>query len=253
MNDNFFSKTANFEDAFNSDESNAVSRVDLPQEIAQRIKQMIVSKYLNPGDLLPSEPKLCKIFGIGRSTVREAVKILKAENIIEIKKGIGTFVVEMPGVSKDPLGITLMDQKRALKNLMETRLMIEPNISFLAAQRATADNIVKIEKIIIETDRVLELNQNHMEVDMAFHNAIAEATQNDVLFRIIPTINDSIQAGYHETYNLIGSFQKATMFHREVFEAIKKRHAQEALEAMKCHIMQSMDDILVKLEEENDS
>jgi GntR family transcriptional repressor for pyruvate dehydrogenase complex len=223
-----------------------IKRFDLPQEIGQRIKQMIVSKYLNPGDFLPSEAKLCNIFKIGRSTVREAVKILKAENILEIKKGIGTFVVAKPGVVKDPLGVTLMNQQVALENLMETRLLIEPNITFLAAQRATMNNITKLEKIMFDTEKVIMEHKNHMEVDMAFHNTIAESTQNDIVFRIIPIINDSIIAGYNETYNMIGSFEKATRFHREVFDAIKSGRAGDAKNAMKCHLMQSMDDILLK-------
>lgn len=235
-----------FENALNADDIKAASHIDLPQEIAQRIKQMISSKYLNPGDPLPSESKLCKVFGSGRSTIREAVKILKAENVIEIKKGIGTFVLLKPGVAKDPFGVLLMDQEDALVNLMESRLLIEPNIAYLAAQRATTDNITKLEKIMIETAKVIMEHQNHVEVDLAFHNTIAEATQNNILFRIIPIINDSIHAGYTETYNLIGSFEKATKFHREIFDAIRDGKAQEAKNAMKYHLMQSMDDILLK-------
>ena len=242
---NNFDPTENFENALNVDDIQAVSKIDLPQEIAQRIKQMIITKYLNPGDKLPSEGKLCSVFGTGRSTVRESIKILKAENIIEIKKGIGTFVMTKPGLVKDPLGLTLMDQERGLENLMETRLLIEPNIASLAAQRSTPENILKIGHIMIETQKVIELKQNHMEVDMDFHNAIAEATQNEVVFRIIPVINESIIAGYNETFNLIGSFVKATRFHQEVFEAIKTQNAEKAKNAMKCHLMQSMDDILL--------
>lgn len=224
----------------------AKQKTDYPQMIAEQIKQMIISKTLSPGDLLPSEPKLCKAFGAGRSTVREAIKILKAENIVEIKKGIGTFIVNMPGVSKDPLGVTFMDKRLALLNLMETRLLIEPNIAALAAKRADSNNIEKIEKIVFETDEILKLNQSHMEVDISFHNAIAEATHNDVLSRIIPIINESIKLGYEETRDILGSFEKATMFHHEVFEAIKQGDSEAARRAMKKHIMQSMRDIVQK-------
>lgn len=214
--------------------------------IAQQIKQLIISKTLSPGDMLPSEPKLCKAFGAGRSTVREAVKILKAENIIEIKQGVGTFIVNTPGVSKDPLGVTFMDKRLALLNLMETRLLIEPNIAALAAQRADSDNIKTIEDIVVKTDEILKTNQNHIEIDISFHNAVAEATHNDVLSRIIPIINESIKLGYEETRDILGSFEKATMYHREVFEAIKKRDSDAARKAMKKHIMQSMRDIVQK-------
>ena len=221
-------------------------RMDLPQEIAQRIKQLITSNYLNPGDPLPSEAKLCRVFGIGRSTVREAAKILKAENILIIKKGVGTFISDRPGLIKDPLGVSLMNQEKMLANLMETRLIIEPNIAFLAAQRATRDNILKLEKIMIDTDRINLQHNSHMEVDMAFHNAIAEATQNDIVFRIVPIINESIAVGYQETYNMISSFEKAIKLHRDVYEAIKLGEAENAKNAMKCHLIQSMDDILLK-------
>ncbi|CDZ24963.1 GntR family transcriptional regulator [[Clostridium] cellulosi] len=221
------------------------NRSDYPQEIAARIKTLIAERYYNPGDVLPSESKLSKIFGCGRSSVREAIKILIAENVIEIKKGIGTFVVEKPGLQKDPLGLRLIDSNRVLENLMETRLLIEPNIAFLAAERATEDNLIKLQNNINEAHKVLELNQNHTEVDMAFHNAIAEATKNEVIFRIIPIINDSIKAGYEKTVNSRDSFAKAIKFHEEVFNAIKNRDAEGAREALKCHLMQSIDDILM--------
>lgn len=248
MTNNNFDPSIDFENALKDEgmASQLITRMDLPQEIAQRIKRLITSKYLNPGDILPSEAKLCAVFGIGRSTAREAIKILKAENMLEIRKGIGTFVVNKPGVMKDPLGVSLMNQERVLENLMETRLIIEPNIAFLAAQRATKENILKLEMIMKETEEINFSHKSHMDIDVAFHNTIAEATQNDIVFRILPIINESIAAGYQETFDLIGSFDKAIKFHREVFNCIKEGDAGKAKNAMRYHLLQSMDDILIK-------
>lgn len=88
------------------------------------------------------------MFGVSRSTVREAIKLLIAENVVEIQRGKGTFVTLQPGLSKDPLGLEFANQKKLLDNLMETRMMIEPQIAYLAAQRATQANIDKLADII---------------------------------------------------------------------------------------------------------
>lgn len=207
------------------------------------LKDMIESNELKPGDKLPSESDLCGTLGISRSTVREAIKILIAENIVEIKRGKGTFVTSQPGMVQDPLGVNYMSKKNMLFNLFETRLIIEPNIAYLAAQRATKENVEKLERIMSEYYSAKEKGINYSEIDIEFHNTIAESTQNEILDRILPLINDSIVQGYIETVNIPGSFEKAVVRHKRILEAIKNKDSELAKDQMEQHLKEAIDEI----------
>ena len=210
---------------------------------AKRIREMIIEKGMKSGDRLPSESELGEMFGVSRSTVREAIKLLTAENVVEIKRGRGTFVTVQPGVSKDPLGLEFANQKKLLDNLMETRMMIEPQIAYLAAQRAKQENIDKLAQII-ETIQAAGSNKgNHTPYDVAFHKAIAECTQNDVLYRILPIICESIHEGYFKTANVPGSYERAIQSHFNIYQAIVNKDPETAKNETEKHLRQTREDI----------
>lgn len=215
---------------------------ELPVIAANRLREMIAVRDMKPGDRFPSELELVEMFGVGRSTVREAIKLLTAENIVEIHRGKGTFITANPGMVKDPLGLNFTNQKRLLKNLMETRMMIEPQIAYLAAQRAKAENIQKISEIMQKMHDANNLKIDYTQYDVAFHTAVAECTQNDVLHRILPIICESIREGYLETVNVEGSFQRAIISHNSIYEAIQKGEAELAKFETEKHLRQTLKD-----------
>ncbi len=210
---------------------------------AKRLREMIIEKGMKAGDRLPSEGELGELYGVSRSTVREAVKLLIAENVVEIQRGKGTFVTVQPGVSKDPLGLEFANQAGLLENLMETRMMIEPQIAYLAAQRATEKNIRKIAQVIKQIQDAGSDKGNHTKYDVAFHRAVAECTQNDVLYRILPIICESIQEGYFKTSNVPGSYERAIQSHINIYEAIMNRNPITAKNETEKHIKQTQEDI----------
>ncbi len=216
---------------------------ELPAIAAEKLREMIAERDMKPGERFPSEAEMVEMFGVGRSTVREAVKLLIAENIVEIRRGKGTFISSKPGIVKDPLGLNFTDKKRLLANLMETRMMIEPQIAYLAAQRAKPENIQKISKIMDKMQEAENLKIDYTPYDLAFHTAIAECTQNDVLHRILPIICESIREGYRETVNVEGSFQRAIINHTKIFEAIKKGGAELAKLETERHLRQTLEDM----------
>jgi GntR family transcriptional regulator, transcriptional repressor for pyruvate dehydrogenase complex len=210
---------------------------------AKRLREMIIEKGMKSGDRLPSESELGEMFGVSRSTVREAIKLLTAENVVEIKRGRGTFVTVQPGVSKDPLGLEFANQKKLLDNLMETRMMIEPQIAYLAAQRAKQENIDKLAQIIEKIQAAGSNKGNHTPYDVAFHKAIAECTQNDVLYRILPIICESIQEGYFKTANVPGSYERAIQSHFNIYQAIVNKDPETAKNETEKHLRQTKEDI----------
>ncbi len=108
----------------------------LAEQVADQINQVIIDQNINAGEKLPNEFELAARLNVGRSTIREAVKLLVARNCLEIRRGKGTFVVEKPGQIEDPLGFAYVKDKITLAvDLMELRLQLEPWVAQLAAQR----------------------------------------------------------------------------------------------------------------------
>jgi GntR family transcriptional repressor for pyruvate dehydrogenase complex len=215
---------------------------ELSVAAAKRLREMIIEKGMQPGDRLLNETELARIFGVSRSTIREAIKLLTAENVVEIQRGKGTFITLQPGLVKDPLGLDFTNQAKLLENLLETRMMIEPEIAFLAAQRATQQNIEFLAGIIAKDQSERRQKGNHVSHDVAFHSAVAECSQNDVLHRILPIICESIHEGYFATANVQGTYERAMQSHINIFEAIKTRDPERAKTETQKHIRQTMED-----------
>ncbi|PHV69961.1 GntR family transcriptional regulator [Sporanaerobium hydrogeniformans] len=207
------------------------------------MRQMIIGQNMKPGDRLPSEAELIEMFNVSRSTIRESMKLLKAENIVEIHRGKGTFISERPGVGKDPLGLDFVDQETILEQLLEARLMIEPQIAFLAAQRATPANIERLKMIIQKMQQIKSAEEENRDVDIDFHTMVAKCTQNDVLHRVVPIINESIREGYVKTSVVTESFNRAQKSHLNIFNAIQNRDAMTARYEAEKHIRQTIEDV----------
>ena len=168
----------------------------LPMATAQKVKTMIIQRDMKPGDRLPTETELAERFGVSRSTLREAMKFLRAENVVVIRQGSGTFVSAGTGIGEDPLGLHFTNQEKLLENLFETRMLLEPEIAGLAAQRATTGDVKNLERMVWEMEKSEINSAAAAELDVQFHTAVAECTHNDVLVRVVPMIIESIRLSH---------------------------------------------------------
>ena len=204
---------------FESDERN------LPQKISEDIISFILNEHLQPGDKLPNEAHLAKELNIGRSSLREAMKLLASRNIVTIRQGSGTYVASSPGVVDDPLGFTFIpDKKKLVQDLLEVRFLLEPAIAAMSATYADDNDI---EKIVSLCDEV--------EEDIEFHTAIAMGSKNLIIPRLIPIINSSIPLFVETTGNVLKVETIET--HREIATAIAQHNAIKAQDAMTMHLM----------------
>ena len=215
----------------------------LPVITAQKVKDMIRDNQMKPGDRLPSEGELTEMFSVSRSTVREAMKYLKAENVIEIIRGNGTFVSDRMGVGEDPLGLSFVNQTKLLQDLFEVRLLIEPQVAMLAAERADAQRLEALEAIVREMQKLATNDSTATELDLKFHKAMAECTGNDVLYRVVPIVNETIVRGRRETLQVSGSYERAKRSHAVIYKAIKDRDLMTARYATERHIWETLNDI----------
>ena len=118
-----------------------------------QIIQHILELNMKPGDQLPNEYELAKNLGVGRSTLREAIKRLVSRNVLETRQGAGTFVSAKNGVPEDPLGLTFISEGGDIKlalELSDVRMLIEPACAALAARHAKCDDIEKMKELCYE-------------------------------------------------------------------------------------------------------
>ena len=201
---------------------NKFQGVPLSEQIADKIIDLIKEQDLKPGDKLSNEFELTELLQVGRSTVREAIKLLISRNILEIRKGAGTFISEKQGIPDDPLGLTFVewDDKLAL-DLIEARIMLEPEIAAIVSIKATDDQRIRIMEQCMKVEKMIENNENYGEEDVLFHRYLAEASGNQIIEKLIPIITSSVVTNIDLTNNEL--VQSTRISHREVAEAIMRR------------------------------
>ncbi|ADN01578.1 FadR/GntR family transcriptional regulator [Spirochaeta thermophila] len=215
------------------------AKTHLSREIADHIKDLIRRKKLNPGEKLPNEIELAQLFGVSRPTIREAIKTLVSQNIIEIVRGKGTYVSRTPGLQEDPLGLEfLMDENLQLA-LIEVRLIVEPPVAKLAAERRTPEDIARIEEILARMEQEIRDGQIGLVPEMEFHRSLAEATRNPVIMRLVPLITDAIRKIYGEAPRTLEEHREALEEHRDILSHIREGHGEKAGQAMKHHLEKS--------------
>lgn len=208
----------------------------LAEQIAERLKEYIISQDLQAGDKLPTENTLTERMNVGRSTIREAIKLLASRNILEVRHGAGTFVSENVGVSDDPLGLSFIRDKQKLsRDLLEVRMIIEPPIAALAAKNATDEDIAELERLYNEVERLILAGESYLEMDMLFHQKIAEASKNLVVPNLSPLINQAVDLFTSRTGRKLT--QETIETHRSVLEAIRAHDGVWAQDAMVLHLI----------------
>lgn len=212
----------------------------LPSRVAEQISQLIIERRLNSGDKLPNEFELCQLLQVGRGTVREAVKLLVARNVLEIRRGRGTFVAKNTGAVDDPLGFTYYpDQFLLARDLMEVRFHLEPWVAGLAAERATEEDLQRICQLCNKVEEMIAKNENHLSTDVQLHVSIAQCTQNLVVPKLIPIISYSVDLFGKVTQMALRG--ETVLDHRRVVDAICNRNIQGAIDAMTMHMQKNKD------------
>ena len=208
----------------------------LGEKTAQNLLEMIQQKEYAPGDKLPTEAELVETLGVGRNTVREALRILMSRNIVTIRQGSGTFISEKNGVADDPLGFFMMDDRRQLtEDLIQVRLILEPSLAALAAQNGLDEEIKDLERILEELEELIRDKKDYSEKDSQFHAQIATCSHNRVMTNLIPVITEGVRVfadSVEET-----EYEQTLLSHRRIFEAIRDGRGEDARQEMYFHLM----------------
>ena len=208
----------------------------LAEQVADGIMNLIQETPYKAGDKLPTEKELCERTGAGRNTVREALKILASRNVLEIRQGAGTFVSEKQGIPDDPLGFSMVnDHVKLTKDLLQVRIMLEPQIAALAAQCAKEHEIKELEEILEEMEAAMKTREDYSELDTKFHTKIAQCTHNIVMENLLPVIGKGVAVFAKEVAQT--EYDRTWISHRKIFCYIRDHKPFEAEMEMQYHLL----------------
>jgi GntR family transcriptional repressor for pyruvate dehydrogenase complex len=214
-----------------------IKREKVYKDVVEQIQLLIIDGKLRAGDKLPSERELANRLKISRASLREALRVLENNELLEIRHGEGIFikkgVIEFP--RKTPLSI-LETKKKVILDLFETRKIIEPGIASLAALRAGPKEIRKIKHTLKLAGEKVEKGEAIYKQDTGFHLAVAQATGNDVLLRSMSNLLDLLKEIREALLYLPKIPVKSLEGHREILEAIKQGDSRLAEASMLAHL-----------------
>ena len=211
------------------------------EDVARQIETAILRNHRRPGDQLPPERELIEHFAVSRAVIRESLKVLAEKGLIEIIPGKGAFVREPEaGAARDALQLYLRRQQddSFARNLTEVRQLLEGETAALAAQRATPDDLQKLEAAIVQMEAAKEHLDGFAQADLQFHQALAAATHNDLMVLLLHPVTGLLTDLMMQISPLPKARDEAIKHHRNILQAVKEGAAAEARQAMHEHLSQ---------------
>lgn len=212
--------------------------------IVDQVKTAIREGKLTPGDRLPPERELTKMFGVSRVAVRDALRLLEAAGLIEVKVGAaGGAVVTTPGSTEiaESISNMLLIRSTTPQEVTEARLVLETGVIRLACERADETDVAELDEIC---DRAGRLLASEAEYDVAlsaeFHSRVAAATHNQVITALIASLHQPLEDSLRQARDVDPAMGRiGTEEHRELVRAIEARDADKAKDIMRRHLLRT--------------
>lgn len=221
----------------------------LSLRLAEQITEMLSLGRFQPGDKLPGEPEFSRELGVSRTTLREAIRVLATRGILEVRRGVGTFVTRSEHIHADYDLLKIQDTRVSLKDLYEIRLLFEPQAAYYACLRATEEELAAILRYGRELeDIVLARDPRWDEYERQFHNSIAAAAHNQFITALFPSLNRAIRQGVILANESPLVAEHTLGDHRRIMEYIKDRNPIGAKAAMHLHMLNTMQDFHIEID-----
>jgi len=215
----------------------SIKRRRIPEDIVLQFHAMIRQGKLSHGDRLASERDLAAQFKVSRSSVREAIRSLELQGLVISKRGSGTFInTENADSVLALVAASLNTGGEALRDIFEMRRVLEPSIAALAAERATDEDVGQMSAILEEQQRQIDSGETGVEADTAFHFALAAATHNSALNKVVSAVEDILQRSRDQSLQEPGRPQRSLASHRQILQTIRNRDSDGAQQAMSHHL-----------------
>jgi GntR family transcriptional regulator, transcriptional repressor for pyruvate dehydrogenase complex len=195
-----------------------------------------IGTRLHPGDTFPTERELTESFKVGRSSVREGLRMLESRGVIR-SVGNGTFVVaELRSPLNRSLALLLSLEEGNLRELYELRRMLEGEAAALAAARRSDEDLASMAAAVEDMAQGLDDRDAYASADVRFHVAVAAATGNRVALHAMHAIRELLERALEQVYGIPGSASRSLEQHREILDAIQAGDAEEARGRMRRHL-----------------
>jgi GntR family transcriptional repressor for pyruvate dehydrogenase complex len=216
----------------------------LYEQIVQQIEESVLNGSLKPGDQLPAERELAQRLGVSRTAVREAVKALREKGLVEAYSGRGTFITDgTTHAARQSFDLMVkIGQQEGSTHLAELRLMLEPGIAALAAERIEDEHLAAMREAVAVMERSQKKPEAYIEADLDFHLALAEAAANPLILSLIDSIVGLLREQRIKIFNVEGGPQRGQVHHKRILAAMEQRDPEMARQAMAAHLEQVRDD-----------
>jgi len=217
------------------------------EQIAEQLLGQLAAGRLRPGDLLPPERELTESFGVGRSSIREALRMLESQGVIVAANGGALVVAEAANPLNSSLRLLFtLDDRAALHHLFELRRILDCEAAALAAERHADEHLAEMDAAIEAMETSLGKNgaaADFIEADLRFHLAVAEATGNRLLLHSMQAVRDVVRRALMTVFVIPRSPEQALVEHRAVRSAIAARDVARARQEMLDHLVRVETDV----------
>jgi GntR family transcriptional regulator, transcriptional repressor for pyruvate dehydrogenase complex len=216
----------------------AVEKKRAYQDVVNQIVNLIQKGKLKKEDQLPSERELTEAFKVSRTTVREAIRCLESMRLVESRQGNGTFVLASSrDVSIQSLSAALFHEKDDLQDIFYIRKIIEPFIAQLAAEYATAEEVEQLAAMVKAHEENLASGADTVDLDTAFHMALARSAKNRVMSRLVQALIDLLAESRKGVLQSDRRAVESLRGHKMILDAVKNGDCLRAREAMRRHLL----------------
>jgi GntR family transcriptional regulator, transcriptional repressor for pyruvate dehydrogenase complex len=221
-----------------------VKRDTLSEQVTQHLMELISEQALSPGDSLPSESRLAEDFGASRPVIREALKTLQGEGIIEIVTGKNAVIKPISSaILRKFFERAVAFKSASFRDLIEVRRGLEIQSVMLAAERCSRDDLTALEEVLQSMRDNLHAHERFAEYDVQFHLLIASAAQNPIIYYLIESIRDAM----HENV-LLGlkhrltedELERVQACHETILQALTDHNVMTAQLAMQAHFDEAL-------------
>src|SRR5580704_429541 len=215
-----------------------VVRTTLTADICRKMVSHLIRGVWSEGEKIPAERELCQTLGVGRASLREALKALEIMGMIETRLGDGTYVCKRTDFFSRPLLWAIASSSEAdARELIEARTLIEVELAGLAAERATPENLKQIAEQLRHMEKAKRNPQEFVQADVNFHLAIGQASSSGVLMNALHLIRNLLQQWILTAVAVKGVPEKACEQHKRVLQAIEKQDGAAARKEMRNHLL----------------
>ncbi|MFB9274892.1 FadR/GntR family transcriptional regulator [Cohnella cellulosilytica] len=220
----------------------SVPRKPLVDAVVQQLQKKISSGDIAPGDKIPTEPELMEQFHVGRSTIREAVRVLVHAGLLEKKQGFGTYLKHVAAI-QEPLDSRL--RRAEIMEVYEVRQMMELEIARLAAQRRDENDLAAIKEHLDTRNQALEDKdiKTYIEADIRFHVAVSIASKNAVVIDLYKSLSVFVRETLATIFANPEGHNPQTEAHIQLYESIRDRNAEAAVASASRYLKGTLEEL----------